>query len=140
MPPKLTQADIFARVVITPTCWLWSGALTGRGYGKFGSPARSAHRYMYELFRGPIPDELEIDHLCRVHRCVNPDHLEAVPHKVNVERGELRLVLGSRTHCKNGHEFTPENTRTYVGGRGFQRVCRACKRESMREYRAARRA
>lgn len=89
-------------------CWLWSGAKTN-GYGMAGIPhtriTKLTHRIVYELLIGPIPIELEIDHLCRRPACCNPDHLELVTHQINVSRGGNAI----KTHCKHGHEFTPEN-------------------------------
>lgn len=78
----------------TATCWLWRGAINRNGYGNFlaggtradGLRYQEAHIVSYELHRGPIPDGLELDHLCRVHHCVNPDHLEPVTHTVNMRR------------------------------------------------------
>lgn len=94
------------------------------GYGKhlFANGETHAHREAYRLWRGPIPDGLEIDHLCRVRRCVNPWHLEAVTHQENVARGSLtgRLV------CKSGHDLDEENTYLRRDGRG----CRKCRRTS----------
>lgn len=111
-------------------CWLWTGALHERGYGRFGIGSRSsqeyfkAHRYAYELIVGAIPSGLQLDHLCRVRRCVNPSHLEPVTQTENIRRG---LCGELKTHCKRGHEFTPENT--YLRPNGA-RVCRTCKRLS----------
>jgi hypothetical protein len=70
-------------------CWLWTGSLNNKGYAQLGvaGRVRSAHRVAYELFKGAIPDGLQIDHLCRVRQCVNPDHLEAVTQSVNIRRG-----------------------------------------------------
>jgi hypothetical protein len=69
-------------------CWLWSGALNEFGYGITGSKRWGylAHRASYARFVGPIPEGLELDHLCRVRRCINPDHLEPVTHRENVWR------------------------------------------------------
>jgi len=79
------------KVVKTSSCWVWIGAGGGRlgEYGVFKPEphvAFKAHRYAYELLRGPIPDGLTLDHLCRVTRCVNPDHLEPVTLAENVRR------------------------------------------------------
>jgi hypothetical protein len=115
-------------------CWEWSGTIDVQGYGVFAvdSHPRSAHRYSYELLVGPIPEGLQIDHLCRNRRCVNPDHLEAVTAKVNTLRSTApSAVNAAKTHCTNGHEFTPENT--YVSPRGW-RKCRSCAAEFQRAY------
>lgn len=121
-------------------CWVWDGALNTSGYGKFYSTkhgTRAAHRWAYELVNGQIPPELEIDHLCRVRCCVNPDHLEAVTQSTNWRRGSgilwvsqhirtLHAAQRALTHCKHGHEFTPENT--YIWPKTGRRICRACRR------------
>lgn len=83
-------------VEITGTCWLWRGTLTTAGYGHFNFQGRTyvAHRVSVELFTSPIPQGFHVDHLCRVHACVAPFHLEAVSARVNLWRGDLRLVHG----------------------------------------------
>lgn len=72
-------------------CWLWTASGGSGGYGSFSiGRARAnlmAHRVSYEMFRGPIPEGLHIDHLCRVRCCVNPAHLEPVTPRENVNRG-----------------------------------------------------
>lgn len=72
----------------TEGCWLWRGAVSGTGYGRIKDDKQlfAVHRFAYELLVGDIPVGLEIDHLCRVRNCVNPDHLEAVTRQVNVQR------------------------------------------------------
>lgn len=124
-------------------CWLWIGGRRGgSGYGSFfvekidGRPVSDlAHRWAYTHFVGPIPDGLELDHICRVPACVNPAHLEAVTHSENMRRSPTagRMDIGDKrraqTHCKNGHEFNEENTRVYRDSRGRpHRQCRACRR------------
>lgn len=118
-------------------CWEWDSH-TKDGYGYFsissnsGRSLRPAHRLSYELAKGEIPEGLVIDHLCRVRHCVNPDHLEPVTDKVNILRGAGSGAQNARkTHCKHGHEFTPENTGRQHSGR----YCRTCGRAaSLRSY------
>jgi hypothetical protein len=115
-------------------CWLWTDQTDSLGYGWFylSYKRRPAHRFAYELLKGPIPDGLEPDHLCRVHACVNPSHLEPVTHRENVLRGEALSARRARqTHCKNGHPFDEENT--HISRKG-ERICRACRRKYAREY------
>jgi hypothetical protein len=111
-------------------CWVWM-ANAPHGYGQFwlDGGQRYAHRLAYEYVIGPIPEGMELDHRCRNKLCVNPAHLDAVTHGENMWRG----VRAKATHCKHGHEYTPENT--YMGprknGQTF-RVCRTCIRERQR--------
>lgn len=125
MPKANTVDDIWARVEKTDTCWLWTGYVQPNGYGALGfaGQRQQAHRLIYEISAGPIPDGLTLDHLCRVRHCVNPEHLEPVTNIENVMRGEGPCAQNARkTHCKRGHEFTPENTKSVATGRS----CRAC--------------
>lgn len=124
-------------------CWLWLRSLV-RGYGQCtstfeGKRENVAHRLAYRLLRGPIPVDCELDHLCRQRSCINPDHLEAVSHRVNSLRGQAPTIcLYHQNRCSHGHSFTPDNTLYYRGG---IRYCRACIRDRGRErYRAKRRA
>jgi len=104
-------------------CWIWPGYKDAKGYGKFRST--TAYRWVYEELRGPIPEGMQLDHLCRVPACVNPDHLEPVTNAENMRR-RYALV----THCANGHEFNEENTRY---NRGYRR-CRPCDAIRQRKY------
>jgi len=119
---------LWEKVEKTSTCWLWTGSVNSSRYGTIRVDGKSwrVHRYAWVLLRGPIPDGLVVDHLCRVRRCVNPEHMELVVGEVNVLRGiGITAVNGRKTHCKRGHEFTTENTR--IDRRGH-RVCRTCHR------------
>ena len=84
-----------------------------------------------------MPRGLELDHLCRVRSCVNPEHLEPVTHKVNMQRGPRLMREMTKTHCLRGHERTPENTYQQPGG---WKACRACHRLKVRAYKAKKRA
>lgn len=121
---------IEARVAKAEECWFWLGSLDGCGYGMIAVDGRAmrAHRASYEAFVAPIPEGLVIDHLCRNRACVNPAHLEPVPHEVNVRRG---ASAERHSHCHKGHEFTEENTL-------WRQVCATCDRENRRRYRAKR--
>jgi hypothetical protein len=111
-------------------CWVWQKALTEKGYGRSKIPGfrrtMRVHRATYELYVGPIPEGLTIDHLCRIKSCCNPDHLEAVTAIENCRRAPPP-VRAERTHCSEGHELTPEN----VCAKG----CRACINAYMRKWR-----
>ncbi len=124
MPRKTTEERFWQKVVKSDGCWLWTAARNAFGYGSMGlGPGNGtglAHRYAYELLVGPIAEGLTIDHLCRVRHCVNPEHLEAVTYQENRRREVER-----HTHCKNGHEMTPENIRLRAD-RPNARGCRAC--------------
>lgn len=117
---------------LTP-CWIWQRNTDQAGYGRHGS--KRAHRMVYESRIGPIPEGLTLDHLCRVHACVNPDHLEPVTRAVNVMRGEGHAAVNARkTHCVRGHKFDERNT--FIRPEGW-RACRACHR-GQRNRKAAR--
>lgn len=123
------------------SCWVWLGGQGKQGYGQLrwrGSSSMGAHRVAYEELRGPVPNGLHLDHLCRNRLCVNPDHLEPVTPVVNILRGFGAHAQNARkTHCKRGHEFTPENTYLIAGG---GRACRACWRANPDKSRLYRRA
>lgn len=131
-------------------CWLWIGAPWGGGYGLAAHAALKAargrkngvvaHRAVYEFYCGPVASGLVLDHLCRNKGCVNPAHLEPVTQAENMRRGGVAAaraaMQSAKTHCKHGHEFTPENT--YRSGRG-DRSCLICRREvSLRRSRQRR--
>lgn len=75
--------------VESPGCWLWTAGDDGQGYGAYSAGGKNvrAHRYVYQLLVGAIPEGMDLDHLCRRRRCCNPDHLEPVPPMVNRARG-----------------------------------------------------
>lgn len=144
-PPRFSFED---NIMPEPNsgCWLWMGKINRLGYGGLwvrdltkttGWRSVSAHRHAYETMVGPIPAGMDIDHKCRVRCCVNPDHLEPVTHLENVRRGISGIVNGGRmrakTHCPQGHPYSPENTRVRLNkSGGVHRECRVCDREKAR--------
>jgi len=123
----------WSKVDASGPCWEWTAAIgkTG-GYGKYSYRLDGkvkyvyAHRYAYHVLVGPVPDGLELDHLCRNRKCVNPDHLDPVTRRENVRRGvgPTGRNMG-KTHCPFGHEYTKENTYKLKSG---VRQCKMCGR------------
>lgn len=120
-------------------CWVWIAGKSHDGYGQFSVSGSMvyAHRYGYELTVGPVPDGLELDHLCRTRACVRGLHLEPVTTRENLLRGETLTAANARkTHCAQGHPFDAGNT--YVNPKGY-RYCRECNRISAQRRRTVRR-
>lgn len=117
-------------------CWIWVGAASANGYGNFlvGDKYLQPHRASYMMFVGPIPGGLHLDHLCRVTYCVNPAHLEPVTCAENLRRGMGPKLTSARmqakTHCPNGHAYTPENTR--YNSQAKHRQCLICLRANQK--------
>ncbi len=119
-------------------CWEWLGG-TSRGYGTFfigkmngKSKFIGAHVFSYEYFKGiPIPVGKELDHLCRIPQCVNPEHLEPVTHQINMLRGKgLASINAAKTHCPKGHLLSGDNIYNIARG---DRICKICTRTRRRE-------
>jgi hypothetical protein len=140
MPPftnsRGTESERFWKRVriLDNGCWQWIGGKDKRGYGRFALANAiphqikliSPHVYAYTRYVGPIPNGLELDHLCRFTSCVNPLHLEPVTHQINMLRGTGPVAQAAKkTHCLNGHLLDEENT--YIAKTGA-RYCRACKK------------
>jgi hypothetical protein len=148
-PVDLTVDDRFWRQVEGgdfETCWLWTGRPANAGYGKFVVRQKwyQAHRFAYERLIGPIPDGLDLDHLCRNRACVNPWHMDPVTRYVNSRRAQLGWRVSRdrthpvETHCAQGHARTEANT--YFPPNGRSPRCRTCNREEARRSKARRRA
>jgi hypothetical protein len=124
--PKVSEESRFwSKVRKTDTCWLWTGSVDRRGYGRFGSwvgnvvKTVKAHRWAWEQEHGPIPEAMTIDHLCNTTGCVRPSHMRVATWKENHNR-----YYEEMTHCVNGH------SRNGIG------PCRLCLRDATRRWRA----
>ncbi len=140
--PRPTVARLLDHAVrVESGCVLFTGYLDRQGYGRIlhNGEKQLVHRVAHELFIGDIPEGYEVDHLCGVRNCINAEHLEAVTPLVNTRRAARGNA--TKTHCKHGHAFTPENTRIHQRPAGReQRMCRRCdanRAAASRERRAA---
>lgn len=124
---------LISKIELEPNgCWRWLGHIDRGGYGLvwMRGKTRIAHRAMYMMLRGPIPNNLTLDHLCRDTRCVNPDHLEPVTAAVNGLRGNTFQGINARkTHCHRGHPLSGPNLRIDRNKGRPSRACRQCERE-----------
>ncbi len=130
-----TLKRFFKKIRIDPNvtfkgvpCWLWTAYITPDGYGKFKmvGMCRTAHRMSFGMFVHEIQDGNDADHLCQVRHCVNPVHIQDIPSIAHKILGHTR-----KTHCKQGHPFSPENT--FRDARR-SRVCRTCRKRIVDAY------
>lgn len=134
MMPLRRHDAVFNRIRLVPRpawadllgpCWRWQGSHDYNGYpiGTWSDNPRGVHRYVYEQFRGKVPAHLQMDHLCRVRDCCNPNHLEPVTREENRRRGLVNQNK-YKTHCQHGHLLEGDNLYVYRG----KRHCRECRR------------
>ena len=123
-PPLIDR--VAAKIDTSGDCWEWTAYRTPKGYGQvwLGDRMWLAHRIVYEALVGPIPDGLQIDHLCRNPGCVNPMHLEPVTSWENSRRGGSFTHNTRKTRCPHGHPYDEANTYRTPGG---ARKCRTCR-------------
>lgn len=141
--PSTLASRFWAKVDIKgpAECWEWTGSRKPAGYGEiyFGGGPALAHRVSV-ILDGRDPAGHEVCHACDNPPCVNPAHLFLGSHEDNMRdaaaKGRTRSPGAGATHCKRGHEFTPENTYRFPDGR---RACRECFRTVHRPKQNARR-
>ena len=126
------EERFWAKVDKSGECWQWAG-VHAQGYGRcwWNGHSAAAHRVAFELTVGPVPEGLELDHLCRNRGCVNPAHLEPVTRRENARRAAAVHDTG---HCPQGHPFDEANTYRHRGT-GW-RVCRQCRADKERSRQA----
>ena len=127
---------VFSYVDASGDCWEWTGTLNADGYGVIGKGKRGAgnmqaHCAVWELLVGSIPDDLDYDHLCKNHSCVNPDHGEIVTSAENTARTWRAKMFKVRVVCDFGHPLDGRRG----GKRSGQRHCKTCNRKRMRKVR-----
>ena len=132
------EERFWSKVEKTGSCWIWKGSENGEGYGFFhiDQGKMLAHRVAYEWAKGPIPEAMTLDHLCRNRACVNPDHLEPVTRRENILRGtSISAINSQKTRCLRGHLLAGDNLRVAIrkDGRSY-RQCRICMNRRLRRY------
>lgn len=111
---------VFKKVEVAD-CWYWLGTIQPNGYGKININGQNklAHRFMWTYLVGPIPKDYQIDHLCKVKSCVNPDHLQPVTSQENIRRSSVAVAARNNFRlqavCKNGHIRSSTNTKITNG-------------------------
>jgi len=140
--PRRAQLTILFRLLgrmvhRVDECWIYPGycnTKTGYGNAQFDGQRMEAHTATYRLLIGPVPEGLELDHLCRVRACCNPLHLEPVTHRVNLLRGESPAAhQAKQTHCLHGHPLSGDNLVSYQRGKRLCRICMARRAAEWRE-------
>lgn len=132
---RLTEGHRPMMFVDSGGCWVWLGYTSGSNlkYGRWGKcdewRSKPAHKAVWEMFNGPIPDGLQLDHLCNNTICINPAHVQATTTRVNTLRGNNPAAVNARrTHCKKGHSLADAYIYRKRDGRPY-RSCRECGRK-----------
>jgi len=121
-------------------CLRFQGAHDSEGYGRVGRQGRlyGAHQWAWIVVNGPVPEGLELDHLCRVRDCTEITHLEPVTHQENMRRSEAGYARGAqlraKTHCPQGHPYEGDNLYTSDAHPASGRMCKECRRAANRRW------
>lgn len=142
--PLVDRLRIVGWDVAANGCWIWRGRIGSKTNGQYGvldfeGKAILAHRAAYECWVGPIPDGNVLMHRCDTPLCINPEHLTPGTQRENLADRDSkgRHPNSQKTHCRHGHEYTPENTITRIGAGGNpERKCRTCARTTWRKSKA----
>lgn len=145
IPPQYSTQDVarfldgFCQDTNLIKCWIWHGAKSGDGYGLMSVRGKQipAHRFSFEVYRGPIPDGFHVHHLCEVVNCVNPWHLKDVSpssHVKDFTPNSITSINSAKQFCLRGHPLVAENLRTRHDG---HRSCKVCLREDAKAKRDA---
>lgn len=130
---RMTALERFVgKTAVSDTCWNWTGATNSAGYGVFWLHGKNAyaHRVSFVLRGITIPQNHDVDHKCRNRKCVNPEHLRIVTHRVNSIENSIgpTAINAAKTHCHRGHELVAGNVKIYHGKNYTSRSCRKCLR------------
>jgi hypothetical protein len=119
------------KIYITDSCWIWTGWKTDSGYGRFHYEGKDwvASKWIYEFYNGPVSIDKEIDHICEISSCVNPDHLRELDHRQNTLRSKYNItaICARKVYCKKGHKLPNMNKHRH-------RICRICANGRNRKY------
>jgi hypothetical protein len=141
--PRFDNHEKFlSHIRVMGECWIYQVNYSGSWYRSLaiGGKQFKAHRVSMSIFKGDLNPELVIDHICRNKSCVNPDHLREVTQKINNCENSLSITGFNKfkTHCKYGHEYTPENTKRTSTGRNCRICIRALNNKSAKKLRRLR--
>ena len=128
------EERFWSKVDKSGECWLWMGWVSWRGYGRFYFHGRNVQAHRFAFYGDPAERQMDLDHLCRVRRCVRPSHLEPVTNRENLLRGRtLPAANLAKTVCARGHPLVSGNVYIRTGLAAGERQCLICRRAWSRQ-------